>query len=580
MEINFSKLVLVIALALAGPGLSGCTTGCPPSCLGERLGAVDWSGKDLGSAKLVNSSARQSNMSGVNFNGSDLSGIDLAGSNLKSADFSQAKLIGANLENTYLSGAIFNGTDLTGASLISADLTGAVLTSSRLTSVKFDRSRLINADLSQLDLAGSYMIEATMTGCKLNRANLAGSLLDKADLSGADMRYTDLHGAWINLGMLVGATLHDADLSGASLIGADLTGANLNRASLAGANLVGAVLRGVDLRGADLRDAELIATAELLDRKNLDDDELTRLSEAQWNKLALGNAILDGARYDNQTLWPEGFTPPSSMIYQSEDDENSMTYALEPGHVAERRLTISGTQTVANLVIPLTRAFMARNPDFYFDFVISDSAAGIAEVSNGKADIGMSLRDLNVDEQRLPGSLKVLPLAYQGIIVVANLQNPIEQLTLDQLQAIFTGEINNWQELGGPDLPITVIQQDSEMVDYFQTEVIKTGPADAIQTISVPNDTGVRADVAALKGAIGLLPQILRDRSIKALAINGIQPTVQYISAQEYPLIQPLLLVIPAQPSDEIQLWLDFMSSDECDQKIVLEGMEPVKHEP
>lgn len=563
---KFQFLIGLVSLSIF---LSGCASGCPPTCLGENIGGVDWSGKNLNRAQLINITARQSNLGRVNFSSADLSGTDLTGSILQSSNLSNATLIGANLQKAYLSGAIFTNTNLTGAILDSTDLTGVSLTSTNLAAVSFIDSRLVNADLSQLNLAGSYMDRSKMAGIKMNRVNLAGGLLDKADLSGADLRSADIRGGWVNLASLVAANLQDANLSGASLIGTDLTGANLSGASLAGANLVGANLRGADLRGADLRAAELVATSDLLDWKNFDDNTLSSLSEAQWNKLELGDAILDGAKYDNLTIWPDGFTPPAGVIYQP------WAAGIPPVQSSGKQILISGSSTVADLALPLSRAYTQNHPDLFFKFIVTDSATGISDVGNGQADIGMSSRVPDQAELNSYPDLNIFPLAIDSLAVVANLDNHLNNLTVENLRSIYAGEITNWKDLGGKDIPINPIQQNNTLILVFKELVMGSLPMPGAGE-TLPSNAAVRAAVAADPGAIGILPRNFVDDSLQILAVNGFMPTTQAIATKQYPLIRPLYLITRSKPSGETKAWLDFILSETGRKTILREELEPV----
>ncbi len=100
------------------------------------------------------------------------------------------------------------------------------------------------------------------------------------------------------------------------LLGANLNSADLRGAKLAGANLLGASLRGADLRGADLRAARLLATGDPLDQTSYNSPAARAMTAQMWNALASSDADLSGAVYDNETRWPEDFSPPPGAIQQ------------------------------------------------------------------------------------------------------------------------------------------------------------------------------------------------------------------------------------------------------------------------
>jgi uncharacterized protein YjbI with pentapeptide repeats len=205
----------------------------------------------------------------------DVRGLLLAGKPAKDIDLIAAIRMGVNLRGVNLSGA-----DLRDAILRDADLTSANLTDADLTD-----ANLKGADLRDADLEGAILTDADLTGADLTGANLTNADLRVAKLIGAYLTYAGLGGA--NLG---GANLTDAKL------GANLEGANLEGAILTDADLEGANLRGVNLTGADLDGANL-------------------------GGANLGGANLKGIKYNNQTIWPAGFTPPANAVAASADDD-------------------------------------------------------------------------------------------------------------------------------------------------------------------------------------------------------------------------------------------------------------------
>ena len=567
ITVSFGNLVTMCVL------LTGCATGCPPTCLGERLGAVDWNGRNLSNGKMIDSIARQSNLVGVKFIGADLTGFDLSGADLSGSILTGATLIGANLENTLLSGATFNKTDLTGSSFDKADLTGTELNTSRLTAASFYKTRLVNANLSQLNLAGAYLSESQLAGVNLNRVNLAGGVLDKVDLSGADLRYADLRGAWINLSSLVGANLQNADMSGASLVGSDLTGGNFKGVSLLGANLVGANLRGADLRGADLTAADLFATPELLDREKMPDSVFVDMSSAQWEKLALGDTLLEGAKYDSDTHWPSGFEIPAGLVYMPVIAGQLGDYSSNP---AQKLIRISGSQTVLPIAKILGHAFTVNNPQVVFDLSANNSSDGIKQAATSIVDIGMSSRMLSDEEAARYDSLEVIPIALDSILVVVNLENPVENLSSDQIRSIFSGEVTNWSEVGGSDLKIKLLIQKDSISDVFKSKIMgESNVAEEIAEV-IPSSAAMRVTIASNPGSIGILPKHLQDNSLKALSIDQVRATSEMITSGQYRLVRPYYLVLRGLPSGEIKGWLDFIFSEEGHQIISLEELEPV----
>ncbi len=166
-----------------------------------------------------------------------------------------------------------------------------------------------DVELQQADLSGVNLSKIGLNGANLSKATLSKADLNTADLSAADLSAADLSAANLNWAKLSETDLSGANLRGTTLITAKLGGANLRRANLRGADLRGAnlceaSLIGANLRGADLRGARL-------GKANLWDANLSRANLSETN---LREANLIKITYDDYTLWPEDFTPPSDAI--------------------------------------------------------------------------------------------------------------------------------------------------------------------------------------------------------------------------------------------------------------------------
>lgn len=566
------KILFFVSILVAWGMLSYFAVACPSVCLGEHLGAVDWNNQDRKSVVLIQSVARQSNLDQVDFSQADLTGINLARASLNGANLTGAQLIGADMRETTLSGAVFVNTNLSGAVLAHADMTGVALTTSDLSAVNFSEARLVNSNLNGMNLAGAYMDEAQMAGIQLEHAYLPGAQISKSDLSGANLRYADLRGVWINLTILVSADLRGANLAGASMIGSDLTGAYLNEAVLVGANLVGANLRGADLRGADLRQTILVATPELVAREKMIDPELRAMSESQWKELALGDTVLEGARYDDQTRFPQGFTPPTSMIYLPASQETSTKTGAAPG--MHPPIQVAGSGNVAMVFQPLARAFSAQNPLNAFNLTVSDSTDGIAQLGAGQVEIALSSRPPTASETASIAGLRAFPIAKDSLVAVVNWNNSVTRLTTDQLRAIYSGEVYNWQALGGPDLEITPLKQENTLIEVFRQQVMANQPF-TDRVVTLPSNAAVRAEIAARPGAVGLIPAYLIDTSIHTLELNGVAYSPTSVQSGQYPLIRPFYLLVRGTPDANLLKFLEMIASGEGKEIIKKEGLEP-----
>ena len=238
-------------------------------------------------------------LTGANLNGADLTGADLTGATLTRATLERANLTGAdltraNLERANLKDANLTGADLTRATLERANLEDANLRGAQMHGANLTRATLERANLDDANLKDANLTRTDLTRAYLEGANLIGANLKDANLTRADLTRAYLEGANLN-----GATLTYANLTRADLTRADLTRATLTRATLQGANLTGATLTRATLQGANLTRATL--TSANLNGTNL---TLTDLNSAKWFGMY-------GIIYDDETQWPDGFTPPN-----------------------------------------------------------------------------------------------------------------------------------------------------------------------------------------------------------------------------------------------------------------------------
>ena len=206
------------------------------------------------------------------------------------------------------------------------------------------------------------------------------------------------------------------------------------------------------------------------------------------------------------------------------------------------------------------------------------SSAGIEAVSNGTADIASSSRGLNADEQDL--GLTPIVIAHDGIAVIVNDDNPVDNLSTEQLRDIYAGKITNWKEVGGADEPIIVIGREAgsgtrgafeELVDL----------KDACKYANELDSTGaVIAKVASTPGAIGYASLDALDDSVKALSLEGVEATAENIKAGNYFLSRPFVMATKGEISEQndlVQAWFDFVLGDEGQQVASEVGLITVK---
>ena len=238
-------------------------------------------------------------------------------------------------------------------------------------------------------------------------------------------------------------------------------------------------------------------------------------------------------------------------------------------------VSTDGSTSMEKVIGYLSEAYMDENKNVKVTYNPTGSGSGIQAVSEGRCDIGLSSRDLKDDEKQ---NLKETVVAIDGIAIIVNPENTVEDLSVEQIGKIYTGEITNWKEVGGEDKPIVPIGREaaSGTRDGFESitgtkdkckysqELTSTG--DVIQTVSGnPNAIGY-ASLAAVKD------------TIKVLSVEGVKPSKETIQDKTYKIQRNFVLVTRKGTalSADAQKFFDFSTSSAADSLIEKAGAIPV----
>ena len=189
------------------------------------------------------------------------------------------------------------------------------------------------------------------------------------------------------------------------------------------------------------------------------------------------------------------------------------------------------------------------------------SSSGIQAVREGRCDIGLSSRNLKDEEiaQGLTGTV----LAYDGIAVIVNPENPVSDMDLETIAKIYTGEITNWSQVGGNDAEIVLIGREAGSGTRDGFESI-TGTKDKCQYRQEATSTGdVITGVAQNPGAIGYASLSAVKDTVKALTVGGVAPTEQTVKDGSYVVQRPFVLVTRTDGtlSEAAQKFFDYITS-------------------
>jgi phosphate transport system substrate-binding protein len=239
-------------------------------------------------------------------------------------------------------------------------------------------------------------------------------------------------------------------------------------------------------------------------------------------------------------------------------------------------LTIAGSTSVQPFAEKLAEIYMEIHPKIVINVQGGGSTAGIKACREKAAEIGTSSRELHPDE----GDLTRIVIAKDGIAVIVNPQNPVKAITTRQLQDIFSGKIRSWAELGWVDRPIYFVNREegSGTRDAFETLVMKKREISDEALVQDSNGS-VREIIANNPQAIGYISFGIVNHQVKALAVDGVQPTLPSIKNNHYTLTRPFIFTLPGPCTPLARQFVDFVLSPEGQAILEKEGLVGI-HQP
>ncbi|HOX39244.1 MAG TPA: phosphate ABC transporter substrate-binding protein [Candidatus Brocadiia bacterium] len=236
-----------------------------------------------------------------------------------------------------------------------------------------------------------------------------------------------------------------------------------------------------------------------------------------------------------------------------------------------RPVNVVGSTSVQPFAEVLAQEYEKRNPAERVEVQGGGSTAGLQAAVNGLADIGMCSRSLNEAEA---GQFTPITIARDGLAIVVNPANTVDGLSLEQLRGIFSGRIANWEAVGGKGSPIRLIarEEGSGTRESFMHLVMDKDriPAGAIAQES---NGAVKELVKGDPAAIGFMSLGLVGKELKALAIDGAEPTHENVLNGKYKLARPFLFAVKGAPGAGAQKFIDFVLSADAQKMLEDEGL-------
>lgn len=247
------------------------------------------------------------------------------------------------------------------------------------------------------------------------------------------------------------------------------------------------------------------------------------------------------------------------------------------GQTGGGTVSTDGSTSMEKVIGALGEAYEENNPGVTFTYNPTGSGSGITAVAEGRCDIGLSSRNLK-EEEKAQGLTETV-LALDGIAVIVNPDNPVNDLDLETIGKIYTGEITNWKDIGGNDSEIVLIGREAGSGTRDGFESI-TGTEDACKYRQELTSTGdVITTVAGNPAAIGYASLASVKDTVKALSVGGIVPSEDTVKDGSYVVQRPFVLVTKSDTelSETAQKFFDYITSSEANEIISSAGAVPVK---
>ena len=267
-----------------------------------------------------------------------------------------------------------------------------------------------------------------------------------------------------------------------------------------------------------------------------------------------------------------------------------------PATAAQKSVSIQikGSDTMVNLGQAWAEAFNAIHPNVNVAVTGGGSGTGIAALVSRTCDIAESSRAVEEKEIKQAEAEGIRfnqeIVALDGIVVVVHPSNPVKNLTMNQLREVFMGNIKNWRMLGGPDIPIVLLSREvnSGTHIFFKEHVLRRGKKKGTEEFSpgalmMPSSYAIAEEAANNENAVGYygMGYISPRQKVIAVAKDAnspfIEPTLQAVRSNAYPISRPLYLYTNGTPQGVIKDFIDFVYSNEGQEIVKKTDFVPIK---
>lgn len=243
------------------------------------------------------------------------------------------------------------------------------------------------------------------------------------------------------------------------------------------------------------------------------------------------------------------------------------------GQSTSNSITLTGSTSITPFIEHLAELYMHEHPGITINVQGLGSSAGIQAAQNGTAEIGMSSRNLEADEA---ADLEQLVIAYDALAVIVNPENPIDNLTREQVRDLFDGDLPTWENLNNTPNSVTLVSREAGSGTYSAfDELLMDKQLISNRALRQGSNGAIRQIVADNPDAIGYISLGIVDNSVKAIAIDGVMPSPENVHNQSYTLIRPFLFVWPKSStlSPAAQAFIDYVLSPEGQRELERSGL-------
>ena len=245
-------------------------------------------------------------------------------------------------------------------------------------------------------------------------------------------------------------------------------------------------------------------------------------------------------------------------------------------------LNVNGSTTVLPIAQKAAEAFMKEHPDVSISISGGGSGNGIKAMIDNTTDVANSSRSIQPEEMEQAKAKGANPveftIALDCIVPVVHMDNPLKNITMDQLKSMYKGEIKNWKEVGGPDKPIVIISRDTSSGTYevWEEKVMKKERVFPGALLQASNGAIAQA-VSKNPNAIGYIGVGYENKDIKALTVEGIEGSKKTALDKTYPISRALFMYTRMAPAGDAKMFIDYVMSEKGQKLVEEAGFIPVK---